>query len=43
MADLFKLTFQLSEQAEEYGLSDFLASRQDAHRKHSWMLRASLK
>ena len=43
MANLFKMAFQLSEQAGEHGLSDFLAGRQDAHRKHSWMLRATLK
>jgi len=43
MAELFKVIFKLSEEEEEYGLSDFLAARQDAHRKHSWMLRAILK
>jgi starvation-inducible DNA-binding protein len=43
MSELFKVIFQLSEQEGEYGLSDFLAGRQDAHRKHSWMLRATLK
>lgn len=43
MANLFGMVFQLSEQAQAYGLSDFLAGRQDAHRKHSWMLRATLK
>jgi len=43
MAKLFGMVFQLSEQASAYGLSDFIAGRQDAHRKHSWMLRATLK
>jgi starvation-inducible DNA-binding protein len=43
MSELFKVIFQLSEQEGEHGLSDFLAGRQDAHRKHSWMLRATLK
>lgn len=43
MVDILKFTFQLSESENEYGLSDFLAARMDAHRKHSWMLRASLK
>lgn len=43
MADIFKAIFQLSEQMGEYGLSDFFAGRQDAHRKHSWMLRSTLK
>jgi starvation-inducible DNA-binding protein len=43
MSELFKIIFKLSEEEEEYGLSDFIAARQDAHRKHSWMLRAMLK
>jgi starvation-inducible DNA-binding protein len=43
MAEIFKLVFAMSEREGEHGLSDFLASRQDAHRKHSWMLRATLK
>ena len=33
----------LSENAGEYGISDFIAARIDAHQKHNWMLRASLK
>jgi starvation-inducible DNA-binding protein len=43
MANIFKLVFSIAEKFEEHGLSDFLAARQDAHRKHSWMLRATLK
>jgi starvation-inducible DNA-binding protein len=43
MAEIFKLTFDMAEAAGEHGLSNFLADRQDAHRKYSWMLRASLK
>lgn len=43
MAEIFKMVFQISEREGEHGLSDFLAGRQDAHRKHSWMLRATLK
>ena len=43
MAELFRMVFQLSEKYGEHGLSDFLAGRQDAHRKHSWQLRATLK
>lgn len=37
---------QAFEQAENYneqGLMDFLAGRIDAHKKHGWMLRASIK
>lgn len=43
MAEIFKLVFDLAEKYHEHGLADFLAGRQDAHRKHSWMLRATLK
>jgi len=42
MADLFASAFAVAEQNKEHGLSNFLADRQAAHRKHSWMLRASL-
>jgi len=38
-----EMVFVLSEREGEHGLSDFLAGRQDAHRKHQWMLRATLK
>lgn len=40
---LLKLVFQSSEAQSEYGFSDFIAGRIDAHRKHGWMLRSSLK
>jgi len=40
---VLKLVFELSEREREAGLSNFLAERMDAHRKHGWMLRASLK
>jgi starvation-inducible DNA-binding protein len=43
LAQLFSALFDLAEQNHEHGLSNFLADRQDAHRQHSWMLRASLK
>ena len=43
MAQLFGLVYQLSEKYGEIGLSNYLAERQDAHRKHSWQLRATLK
>ncbi len=43
MANMFKIVFAMSEQAGDHGLSDFLAGRQDAHKKHSWFLRSSLK
>jgi starvation-inducible DNA-binding protein len=43
MVAILKYTFQVSEEHQEFGFSDFVAGRMDAHRKHSWMLRASLK
>ena len=43
MVKLLKMVFDLSEQAGEHGLSDFIAGRMDAHRKHSWQLRATSK
>ena len=42
LADLFAAAFDLAEAHHEHGLSNFMADRQDQHRKHSWMLRASL-
>jgi starvation-inducible DNA-binding protein len=43
MSEIFKITFSMAEQAGDHGLSNFLADRQDAHKKHSWMLRSTLK
>lgn len=43
MGKLFQVVFKLAEEQNEQGLADFLAGRLDAHRKHSWMLRATLK
>jgi starvation-inducible DNA-binding protein len=43
MAEIFKITFAMAEQNGDHGLSNFLAERQDQHKKHSWMLRSSLK
>ena len=43
MVAILKYTFQVSEENQEYGFSDFIAGRIDAHRKHGWMLRASMK
>ena len=40
---LLKVLFDLSEEVGTNGFSDFVASRMDAHSKHGWMLRASLK
>lgn len=43
MIVIFKKLFEASEAAGEYGFSDFVASRIDAHSKHGWMLKATLK
>lgn len=43
MSLIFKEVFKESEAVGEHGLSDFIAGRLDAHRKHSWMLRSTLK
>jgi starvation-inducible DNA-binding protein len=43
MIKVLKLVYDLAEQAGEHGFSNFLAERMDAHRKHGWFLRSSLK
>jgi starvation-inducible DNA-binding protein len=43
MANMFKILFDMAEQNGDHGLSNFFADRQDAHKKHSWMLRSLLK
>lgn len=36
-------TFKLAEEFDQQGFVDFIAGRIDAHKKHSWMLRSTLK
>lgn len=43
MEEMFKIVFRAAEELGLHGLSNFLADRQDAHAKHSWMLRSTLK
>jgi len=43
MAQLYKVVFDMAETNGDHGLADFFAGRQDAHKKHSWMLRSCLK
>ena len=43
MIKIFTVLFQLSESNNQYGFSDFVAARLDAHKKHGWMLRATLR
>jgi len=43
MLDVVAKTYELAEQAGAHGLSNFLAERETAHKKHAWMLRATSK
>ena len=43
MINIFKMTFKYAERLNEQGLCDFIANRMDAHQKHAWMLRSTLK
>jgi starvation-inducible DNA-binding protein len=43
MIEILKMVFEMSEAVGEYGFSDFIAGRMDAHRKHGWMLTASIQ
>jgi starvation-inducible DNA-binding protein len=40
---LLKETFTQCERENEQGVADFIAGRIDAHGKHGWMLRSTLK
>jgi DNA-binding ferritin-like protein len=35
--------YALAEKEKEIGLSNFLQDRTDTHKKHGWMLRATVK
>jgi starvation-inducible DNA-binding protein len=43
MIKLLTIVYTELEEIGEYGFSNFIAERMDAHRKHGWMLRASTK
>ena len=43
MVQILKATFKIAEGLNEQGLADFIAGRIDAHQKHAWMLRSTLK
>lgn len=43
MIGIYKMTFKYAERLNEQGLCDFIANRMDAHQKHAWMLRSTLK
>ena len=42
MVKILKYVFDIATELGEEGLADFVAGRMDAHRKHSWMLRATI-
>jgi starvation-inducible DNA-binding protein len=43
LLQMFKQAFHIAEQEDKQGIADFIASRIDAHGKHGWMLRSTLK
>lgn len=43
MVRVLKRVYDVAEANGEHGFSNFLAERMDAHRKHSWQLRATAK
>lgn len=43
MVLILKKVYDIAEAQGEHGLSNFLAERMDAFRKHAWMLRATSK
>jgi starvation-inducible DNA-binding protein len=43
MGKVLKMVYDIAEKYGEHGFSNFLAERMDAHRKHGWMLKASIK
>lgn len=40
---ILKMVYGESEAANEFGFSNFIAERLEAHRKHGWQLRSTLK
>ena len=42
MVKILKFVFDVATANGEEGLADFIAGRMDAHRKHSWMLKATI-
>lgn len=43
MLMILKKTYDAAEAEGEHGFSNFLAERQDAHKKHGWFLNSSIK
>ena len=43
MIKIFQVVYKLAEGNNQFGLANFYADRQDAHAKHCWMLKSTLK
>ena len=43
MITMFQVVYKLAESNNQFGLANFYADRQDAHAKHCWMLKSTLK
>lgn len=43
LIDNLNKLFEIANAENEQGLADYVASRIDAHKKHAWMIRSSLK
>jgi len=43
MIKILKMVYDTSERSREFGFSNFIAERLDAHRKHGWQLLSTLK
>lgn len=43
LLNMWKEAFRIAEQEDQQGICDFIASRIDAHGKHGWMLKSTLK
>lgn len=43
MESIFAEVYEIAEKEKQFGLANYLADRQDAHAKHSWMLKSTLK
>ena len=43
LLNMCKEAFTLAEESNEQGIADFIAGRIDAHGKHGWMLKSTLK
>lgn len=43
MLKVLKMVYDIAERFGKHGFSNFLAERMDAHEKHGWMLKSTLK